>query len=385
MNKICKDELCTGCSACANKCPHHCILMTQDQEGFYRPMINLQKCVDCGLCRKTCPANRAFEDDVIKPLSYAAQCIDEEIRASSSSGGVFTLLAEAVLNMGGVVFGAGFDSNFNVIHKAVTSEYELKELRGSKYVQSKIGGIYKEAKDILEQGLPVLFTGTPCQIGGLYSYLTKEYANLYTQDIICHGVPSPLSWKKYLEYRENVADSAVVSAEFRNKNSGWKQYSMVIGFRNGETYQKRNVEDPFLRAFIMNMTLRKSCENCLFKTIHRQADITLSDFWGIEEVMPEWNDNKGTSIIMIHSKKGNYLLSLIKRYIRFREVSFDSFIQYNPSMIQSVGYNVLRKRFIKEIGTTSFEQVFHKYCGEGTSSKLRRKFALVIRKIKVIL
>lgn len=385
MDKICKDELCTGCSTCSSGCPKQCISMVQDDEGFYRPVVDQAQCIECGICRKLCPINNSPVDDRKKPLSFAAYSVDEEIRLSSSSGGIFTILAEEIIDRGGVVFGARYDDAFNVEHIVARDKSELLKMRGSKYVQSKIGEIYRKTRIYLEQGDTVLFTGTPCQIGGLYAYLKKDYDNLYTQDIICHGVPSPLIWRRYLSFIETENHSKATSVEFRNKSTGWKQYSLFINLENGSSYQMRNIEDTYLRSFIMNMTLRQSCENCLFKHIHRQADITLSDFWGIEEIMPDWNDNRGTSIVMIHSPKGKELFDAISDRICRKEVSFDSCIKFNPSMINATGYNYLRKRFIRDCKTMPFERVYQKYCGSSALSKLRRKMALIIRKIKVIL
>ena len=383
--QICKSELCSGCSACANSCPSGCISMKPDPEGFIRPVIDSAVCVDCGLCVKTCPVNNITEDDKKEPITYACKCKNDGILKNSSSGGIFTLLGQEIISRGGVVFGAGYDSEFNVVHKIAATFEELEELRGSKYVQSSIGDTYKTAKNYLEKGADVLFTGTPCQISGLYAYLKKDYNYLYTQDIICHGVPSPAVWKIYLKHREDLAGSKAEKISFRDKSNGWKQYSLMMQFKNGEYYCERNINDPYLRSFIMNMDLRVSCEHCSFKKIHREADITLADFWGVDKVIPDWNDDTGISSVMIHSQKGGELFERIKDKTVYTDVEFNECLKSNPSMTSSVPCNLLRKRFMKDAQKMPFDKLHDKYCGNGFISKLRRKAALVLRKIKEVL
>ena len=221
MIEITEQVKCTGCSACANICPKQCISMVADLEGFLYPSVDTKECINCGLCEKICPIlkkNPIKSDDII---AYAAMLNNTDIRLESSSGGVFTAIAESVIDKNGVVFGAELDENFNVIHTYVETKEELKKFRGSKYVQSVIGETYKRAKGFLDQGRFVLFTGTPCQIGGLYAYLNKDYDNLITQDLICHGVPSPMVWRKYLEFREDISHAGVRRMSFRHKKYGW--------------------------------------------------------------------------------------------------------------------------------------------------------------------
>lgn len=382
---ICDFRKCTGCSACSSICPKQCIIMKQDSEGFERPIVNEDQCVNCGICKKTCPINQNYCDDKRKPITYAIQNKSDEIRKKSSSGGVFYLTANWILNNGGVVFGAGYDQELSVIHKAVFKTDDLYELCGSKYVQSKIGDSFKNAKKYLNEGKLVLFTGTPCQIEGLYGYLGKEYCNLYTHDFICHGVPSPKMWTKYLLYRRGATGSDPICAEFRNKTFGWRHYSLRIKFRNGENYIGKNIDDPYIRAFIMNMSLRQSCERCNFKRIHRNADITLADFWAVEEILPSWDDNEGTSLVMVHSEKGEYLLKQVLKETKSTEIDFDDGIKNNPSMTCSVPHNSLRKLFLKDLDKIAFDKLYIKYCGNTFSSKMRRRIAWAIGRIERIL
>lgn len=282
MIEIIQKEKCSGCHGCVNACPKHCITMHPDTEGFWYPQINKEQCIACGLCEKVCPIIRKNEsDDHFTTKAMAAINQDEEIRLKSSSGGVFTLIAEEIIKQGGAVFGAAFSEDFKSVHHICVDTVEgLDKLRGSKYVQSRIGDTYKQAKAFLEEGKKVLFTGTPCQISGLYAYLAKPYENLYTQDLICHGTPSPMVWKKYVEYREQKAASKTQRMFFRHKQYGWKTYAVLFEFANNTAYGKTLHEDAFMKVFLSNICLRPSCYACSFKTLHRESDLTLADFWG---------------------------------------------------------------------------------------------------------
>ena len=378
-NEICSRDACTGCSACAQSCPKQCISMFPDEEGFLRPVINEDKCVNCGKCRKVCSAVHPIEDDGILPRAFAAAHLDDEIRNISSSGGMFSAFSAAVLERGGAIIAAGFDEHFRVIHKVCTCEETLNELRRSKYVQSDINGMYQEARRRLESGQIVLFCGTPCQIGGLFAFLGKEYPNLYSVDFICHGVPSPKLWEKYLNFREKKVNARVTDVSFRNKITGWKNYSMRIWFENGGEYCGTVSRDYYLRSFIMDMDLRPSCYQCRFKQLHRQADITLADFWGIREAAPSLADDKGMSLVLVHSEKGTELMELVRDTVRWSEVDCDKALQSNPSVTMSVSRPGLRKRFMKDANRLPFDKLYEKYCGTGLTAKVRRKLASLYR------
>ena len=210
---------CVGCAACENVCPRNAINMVEDEEGFVYPKINNKFCISCGLCENVCPMLNEKKESEILPKAYAAYNINEEIRIKSSSGGIFTEIAKSIIEKNGIIFSAIFDKEFNVLHEEITNEKDLEKARGSKYIQSLIGDCYKKAKQYLENGKYVLFTGTPCQIEGLYSFLKKDYENLYTQDLICHGVPSKILWKKYLEYRNDVDRDSLEKITFRDKRN----------------------------------------------------------------------------------------------------------------------------------------------------------------------
>ena len=360
MIKITEKLKCTGCFSCALSCPKNCIEMTEDNEGFLYPLVDTSACVDCGLCERNCPVITPAESDKTKDdiTAYAAFTKDDEIRYNSSSGGIFTEIANVVLDDGGVVFGASFDEEFSVKHIEITQKEDLKKLRVSKYVQSRIGHTYKSAKEYLEQGRGVLFSGTPCQIAGLYSFLGKRYENLITQDIICHGVPSPLVWKKYKKEQKGK----LTDISFRDKSEGWSTYSVRMSFKDREEFKQKARENEYIKSFLSNICLRPSCYNCQFKDEIRQSDITLADFWGVENVVPEMFDDKGTSLVFVNSKKGEELFEKIKENIIFKEADKDNAVKYNKSMVQSAFLHPNRERFMKQIANknASFSVILEK-------------------------
>lgn len=357
MIDISEKDKCSGCYACAAVCPKNCINMVSDNEGFWYPKIDNDACVRCGLCERVCPIiNKWSSDNQQRPTAIAAINKNTEVRLNSSSGGIFSILAEWVLSKNGVVFGAAFDDSFQEVHHIfIENISDVDRLRGSKYVQSRIGDTYKEVKRFLTSGRLVLFTGTPCQIAGLYSFLGKDYEDLYTQDIICHGVPSPLVWRKYLHERESKAASKTKRMSFRHKKYGWKTFAVLFEFSNNSTYIKTLQEDSFMRAFLSNACLRPSCYSCSFKTVNRQADITLADFWGVHRVMPYMDDNKGTSIVLVHSKKGGLLLEYVTDELKYADLRIETIVKYNPALLHSSKKNEVRSLFMEDIECNSIE------------------------------
>ena len=372
---------CSGCSACVGVCPKNCITMAKDEEGFLYPTIDDSKCIDCGLCSRICPINSPLQLKKERPKSYAVISKDEEIRKNSSSGGVFTHIANYVVDNGGVVFGAKFNEKFEVAHDFATDREGIKAFQGSKYVQSKIGDCYIKAKEFLEEGRLVLFSGTPCQIGGLKAFLNKDYDNLITQDLICHGAPSPLAWDKYLEYRRAKANSNIHHVNFRNKKHGWYGYSVNFSFSKQKEYIKNFRKDPYMTAFLKDYCLRPSCYNCAFKGVNRVSDITLADFWGVQKIMPEMHDDKGTSLVLIHSDKGSTILEKIQEQVVVKEAPFIRAISANPSLIESVREPVKRKQFMLDLQSKDFKFLKKKYLKRTFKSKLRGLLGKVKRKL----
>ena len=349
---------CCGCEACAQCCPKRCISMQEDGEGFLYPRVDHSLCIDCGLCEKVCSV--LHQDTPSEPLTvYAAKNPDDEVRRASSSGGIFTLLAESVLAENGGVFGALFDKDWNVVHDYTESKKGLGAFRGSKYVQSRTGETFNQAERFLKAGRKVLFSGTPCQIMGLKRYLRKEYDNLLTVDFVCHGVPSPLVWRKYIEETLVRQDEKIQfrptlnhlfsdemplieGISFRDKCLGWKKYSFALTLSKVTTAGEKNTvslssifyDNAYMQAFLANLTLRPSCHACPAKCGRSGSDVTLGDFWGIEKIAPELDDDRGCSLLIINNPgvKGK----LQKEGCLLAEYPISEVIPYNPSVAYSV-------------------------------------------------
>lgn len=314
MLTIQNKDACSGCSACVMKCPKHCITMQADNEGFLYPEVNRVDCIDCGLCEKVCHELHPYQQR--KPLNvYAAINNDEEIRLKSSSGGIFYLLAEKTISEGGVVFGARFDDEWQVILDYAETLEGMQPFMGSKYVQARTANAYKDAETFLKQGRIVLFSGSPCQIAGLHHYLQKEYENLKTVDFVCHGVPSPKVWQRYLDEVVTSGKQAINDVKFRNKSNGWKKFNIVLSYNHEEeTYSlcSWHQQNHYMRAFLSDMILRPSCHECKAKQGSSHSDITIADFWGIHIEMPEMDDDKGTGLVLVNTGKGRNALDWSK-------------------------------------------------------------------------
>lgn len=380
MIDIKEKKQCSGCHACYNICPKDAILMIEDEYGFKYPKIDKEKCVECGLCSKVCPIinNKKIEN---KPKVYVCYNKDEETRAKSSSGGIFTLIATEILNRNGVVFGAAFNGDFSLSHAYVEKIEDLDKLRTSKYFQSTIGDSYKKVKEFLNNDRYVLFTGTPCQVEGLLEYLGKNYDKLYTQDIVCHGVPSPKVWKKYMEYRANVDNNKPLKINFRDKSQeGWHLFSLSFKYKNSE-YAQNQKKDLFMRAFLKDVCLRDSCYECSFRKEHRMSDITLADCWGIQNIKPDFDDNKGTSLVLVNSNKGDELYKIILNDVFSYETTMDKAITSNKAIIESPKKNKHRKYFFSKLDTMEFDKLVIKSTPEPSLLwKCVRKIKRILKK-----
>lgn len=380
MIDIKNKEKCSGCHACYSVCPTKAIKMVEDEKGFKYPVVDQSKCVNCRLCEKVCPIiNKKIVNN--EPKAYSCYNKNDDIRSKSSSGGIFTLLASKILEKNGVVFGASFTNEFMVEHIYVEKEEELYKLRGSKYLQSIIGDSYKQVKKFLEEGRYVLFTGTPCQVEGLMAYLNKKYEKLFTQDIICHGVPSPKVWKRYLEYRKIEDAEEPLEINFRNKDNGWKNYNLKFRYKEHE-YKNNQSMDKYMQAFLKNVSLRESCYNCSFKKINRLSDITLADLWGIEKINPEMFDDKGTSLVIVNSEKGKELFKEIQNEVVKEEINLNEAIKYNPSMITSSKPDKNREEFFENLEKMDFNELVNKYTEKPNFvSKCISKGKKIVKKI----
>lgn len=362
MEHICVTERCTGCSACYNKCPKNAITMEEDKEGFLRPYIALERCVDCGICIKTCPVNFPVKKNRSEKIVYACWSKNNDIRKNSTSGGLFSELAGQVLQENGVVYGAALNNRQKVVHIRVDDVENLRLLRGSKYVQSCIGYIYQMVEKDLKHGRQVLFSGTACQIAGLYRYLPIKYATLITCDVICHGVPSPKILDEYLKSIENKYNSAVDKINFRDKSTGWFDFSMKIWFSNGRKYRKIKFADPYTIGFLSELYLRPSCHTCSYVGTERVADLTIADFWGYRDSCKEdINDNRGVSLCMINSKIGRQLFEKTKDKLCVFERSLEDAVKGNRCLREPYPASPNREAFwitYKEKGYKAAERKF---------------------------
>lgn len=370
--------------------------MIADDEGFLYPEIDSSRCVNCGLCARACPSlNRPVPRT---PLAvYAAKANDTALRLASSSGGIFSLLARQILAKGGRVFGAAFDKrDWSVEHIGVSDEAGLAELRGSKYVQSRTAGIYREVKSALDVNLPVLFTGTPCQIAALRAYLNLQpstsTSNLYLVEVICHGAPSPKVWQKYLDWQcESASAQGRGSApaegrnirriSFRHKNCGWKRYSLSLRFANDKEYLRQFPDDPFMRAFLHELCNRPSCHDCKVRELRSGADLTLGDFWGIQHELPAFDDDRGASLVLVNSEKGAALFRGISDAIESASSSFEVVANHNSALVCSPAPNPRRARFLSQVTPVNFAALARKLTRPTWRARLRPFLGRLVRKL----
>lgn len=344
---------CTGCGSCIMVCPQKCLIMRYDLEGFRYPTIEESKCIHCGQCIRSCPILTPVKVTVHKEntvLAVKNRC--EEVRMKSSSGGVFSTLAEEIIHRNGIVIAAGYDEDFSVKHFEVTAPSEIDALRGAKYSQSVTEHLFPEIQKALRKSQWVLFVGTPCQVAGLKGYLKKDYDTLISVDMICHGVPSPTVWKRYLdEVQDEYSEGQKIqSINQRCKESGWTNYAYSVRLDFERTiYMKKQNEDPFMIGFTNNLFLRPSCSNCSFKGINRFADITLGDFWGIWDQLPEFDDNKGVSLVIVHSAKGLELWQNAAQHLDVAIVDSEKAFLRNSSMFRSSEPHIKRDIFFSEL------------------------------------
>ena len=352
---------CCGCGACANICPKKAIVMQADSEGFLYPFVDPGKCIKCGLCLKTCPILNNEKQDLL-PNAYVAKNKDTEVQKQSSSGGMFSMLADYVLAQNGVVFGAAFNKNWEVYHRFVDKKDDLDILRRSKYVQSNTLETFKEAKKFLEKGKQVLYTGTPCQIAGLKSFLGKNYDNLLTADIICHSTPSPKVWERFL--KQNYPIEQIRKIDFRDKKDGWNKSKLYFYFDNGNVKPQNKKMSPFRIGFGASLFSRPSCHECRFKGSNRYSDFTIGDAWGCSDYAPEMFDKNGLSVIFTNNKKAEEIFDKLKENLVYKEVPLNKIIKYNPYYKISVRPHPKRTGFFERYQKESINSLITQltYC-----------------------
>lgn len=372
-------DQCTGCSACVSICPTNSITMREDRDGFLQPHIDATTCIECHKCEKTCPIIKRIEILTgFETQAYAVINRDEAVRTQSSSGGVFFPLAKWIIEQGGVVFGARWNDKWEVVHDYAEDIEGVKDFMRSKYVQSVVGYTLKQAKKFLEEGRWVLYSGTPCQLGGLRAYLGKEYERLIQVDLICHGVPSPGVWRSYL--KDYHGGETILDINFRDKREGWLGFQCVTTTTAATTYCEKQMENPYFRGFLTNVYLRNSCYDCHFKSVSRNTDITLADYWGVHLFCPEMHDDKGTSLVLVHSSKGHEVLSNILCNNSFTvQADVVEYKAWNSAIDNSVPVSKKRYYFFKAFRKKKRFSELVKYIDKD------RLHIRIIRKLKKIL
>lgn len=377
MIKIHNKENCCGCTACKEVCPKDCITMDTDVEGFAYPVVDMNRCINCNLCNKVCPIiNKDKNRNSI--TAYAAYVDNDGIRLKSSSGGLFTIFADYILDIGGVVAGAAFNDEFLVEHIVIKSKEELSKLQGSKYLQSNMNHCYSKVKKYLDNDTKVLFTGTACQIAGLKKYLRKEYNILYTIDVLCHGVPSPKVWKKYLNEKEFEYHSKLQQIFFRQKDFGWKRYALSLKYKD-KAYLMDHHNDTFMKLFLNEICLRPSCHDCRFKDFPRSSDLTIGDAWGIQNIMPEMDDDKGTSVLVANSPKGDALLTQVIDKLVIKQTQLDIILPITADSRKSVKPHGKRTQFFNDLDKKSTDELV-KLTNTPLSKKVFKKFKYYVKR-----
>lgn len=360
MINIKDNKDCCGCTACFSVCAHHCITMIEDAEGFLYPQVDASKCVHCGLCEKVCPMQHPESDNEVRNV-IGAKHKDAAVRKDSSSGGAFTLLAEKFIDGGGVVVGCVMNEHLQAKHIICTNKEELVRLRSSKYVQSDMDGVYPHVRKMLREGRKVLFSGTPCQVAGLRRFLIKPFDNLYCIDILCHGVPSPKLFRQYKEMMEAKYKAKAYFVSYRSKKKEWKRLYINLKFDNNKEYFKSATFDPYMQLFLGNMSQRSSCFHCPFTTTNRQGDISLGDFWGIGRNHPELDDDKGISMILLNTNKGEEMFRAIKNDIDSFGNNINQAIAGNKVLVENIHGEEKRNHFYADYVSQGLHGALEKY------------------------
>lgn len=384
MVTITDKSQCCGCWACENICPKHCIRMEEDSEGFRYPVIDTDKCIDCGLCEKVCPIKQPRQDDTA-PESFVVQNKNVQILRTSTSGGFYSAIANYVIERKGVVFGASFNGDMTLRHTYSETLEGCAQFRGSKYVQSLIGNSYSQAKRFLDDGRWVVFSGTPCQIAGLFGFLrNRKYEKLITVDLVCRGTPSPRLLAQYLAYHSSVAGSKVIDYRSRDKHYGYDYSTATITFADkAKQYHKGMEADMMLRLYFKNICSRPSCYACHFKTLHRLSDITIFDCWDAPSVSSKFS-RKGATNVFIHTEKGKNIFEQLKDYFIWSPSDITPVIKRDGIMIKNcVPMNPKRDEFFRDLNDWPMMEIEKKYLPTPMYKRILASFKPFLYKVGV--
>lgn len=371
------DKRCTGCAGCEQACPNGAISMNIIN-GFLYPQVDEKLCVDCGLCDHICHYDKGIANQFAKK-AYAVKNKSIDIVKKSSSGGMFYTLAKYVIENGGVVCGASFDSDLHLEYDFADNINNLDKLLTSKYVQCDVNGSFKKVKEFLKHGKKVLFCGTPCIVNGLQNYLQKPSPNLILVDFICHGIPNPKFFEKHVKELEKKYKSKLISFNFRHKKNGWEDYYIRLEFENGKSILKPAADDPYMKLFLEDVILRDSCYNCNSRGDRRYSDITIADFWGINESYPDLYDKNGVSLVIVNSKTGQDILNNISDSIIYNQVDFDIAVKTNVPYFKSPKKpEAIAEKVYANMDKYTVQQLADKFVDKIT---LKRKIRLFLGKI----
>lgn len=378
-----KKENCCGCTACMCVCPTKAIKMESDEEGFLYPVIDKDLCIECGLCIETCAFQKGYDssDNYKNPDVYAIKHTSDEVRKNSSSGGAFTAISDYVLSEGGVIYGAAFDESMTVLHMRAKTELGRNKFRGSKYIQSNLNDVFCQVKKDLQEGKTVLFSGTGCQVASLKRYLMKlniSIKKLLLVDIICHGSSSPLIFSDYISYLEKKNECDIKQYFFRSKINGWKGTQEII-FKNGKHDYTSALSQVHSSLYYSNLCLRPSCFSCRYTNIVRPSDITIADYWGVENYFPEFRDSLGVSAVIINTKKGSEVYSEIIDIIESIPSNIEDCSSGQRNLREPTPVNPKREAFWSDYRRNGFEFVIKKYAGYSIIGRLKRIIKRLIR------
>lgn len=379
MNLICEKTKCFGCTACQNICPKQAITMQEDERGFKYPKIQEDKCIDCGLCKKVCPYYDVEKIKNNKTIAIAVKNKNEDIRIKSTSGGVFSEIAEYAIKNNGIVYAATFNEELEVIHKELTNIEDIPKFRGSKYVQSNVEGVVEKIEEDQEKYKKVIFIGTPCQVAGVKKYLEskRKLENVILIDLICHGVPSPKVWREHIKILNRKGE--VKNFYFRTKIKGWHRNKQKVEYNTGRNDYKSPLSQAYNELYFTEKISRKSCYQCPFTDIRRVSDITIGDFWGVERKYPEFDDNKGVSLILINTEKGEKIINDIKNKLIIKEVKNEHVMQ--PQLKYPVKEPENNDKFWKEYEEKGHLYILKKYTNMNIKKRIINNTKILIMKI----
>ena len=367
---------CCGCTACYNACGVNAIEMKADEKGFLYPVVNQAKCVNCGKCKNVCPFSESYKINKTEPDIYAFKNKDDDVREESSSGGVFQAIAQYIILKDGIVVGVETDDKFIVKHSVADNMDDVKKFSGSKYVQSDLGRVFADIRKFLENGRYVLFSGTPCQVAGLKSYLGKDYETLYTVDFICHGVPSPLMWKHFIDGIKKQYEG--IEAVVCRDTAKWGTHITKVILRDGIVKHT----DDYIQMFLSNCAIRKSCFECKFTSCDRVGDFTMADYWGLKNCFPEFYDTKGASVLFFNTDKSKKLFDVLNEAGHMIKSDITKVLPYQPQLVSPIRKTRICTTFWKDYKKRGYEFVFKKYIIKKHGRRLKFAVARYISKIR---